>query len=50
MYDTLWQVGKDLNLKNAGYRAIASTRLEKGYADSGSETSPGYTPFDAGKK
>ena len=35
-------------MKNAGYRTIASTHLEKGYADWGSELSPEYTPFDAG--
>lgn len=48
LYDTLWEAGQDMGIKNAGYRAIASARLEKGYADWGSELTPEYTPFDAG--
>ena len=35
-------------MTNAGYRTIASTHLEKGYADWGSELSPEYSPFDVG--
>jgi len=48
VYESLWQAGQDLDLKNAGYRTIASMHLEKGYADWGSELTPEYTPFDAG--
>ncbi len=48
VYETLWEAGQELGIKNAGYRTIASTRLEKGYADWGSELTPEYTPFDAG--
>ena len=48
VYETLWQAGEDLGVRNAGYRTIASTRLEKGYADWSSELTPEYTPFDAG--
>ena len=48
VYDSLWEAGQDLGLRNAGYRTIASTHLEKGYADWGSELTPEYTPFDAG--
>ena len=48
VYEFLWQAGQDLDLKNAGYRTIASMHLEKGYADWGSELTPEYTPFDAG--
>ena len=48
VYETLWEAGQDLGVKNAGYRTIASTRLEKGYADWSSELTPEYTPFDAG--
>ena len=48
VYDTLWEAGQDLGVKNAGYRTIASAHLEKGYADWGSELTPEYTPFDAG--
>jgi sarcosine dehydrogenase len=48
VYDILWETGQELGVKNAGYRTIASTHLEKGYADWGSELTPEYTPFDAG--
>ncbi len=48
VYESLWQAGQDLGLKNAGYRTISSMHLEKGYADWGSELTPEYTPFDAG--
>ena len=46
--ETLWDAGQDLGITNAGYRTIASTRLEKGYADWSSELTPEYTPYDAG--
>jgi len=48
VYESLWEGGQALGLKNAGYRTIASLHLEKGYADWGSELTPEYTPFDAG--
>jgi sarcosine dehydrogenase len=48
VYETLWQAGEEFGIKNAGYRTIASTRLEKGYADWSSELTPEYNPFDAG--
>ncbi len=48
LYESLWEGGQDLGVKNAGYRAIASLHLEKGYADWGSELTPEYTPYDAG--
>jgi len=48
VYDTLWEAGQDLGITNAGYRTIASTHLEKGYADWGSELTPEYSPFDSG--
>ena len=48
VYESLWEAGQDLGIKNAGYRTIASMHLEKGYADWGSELTPEYTPFDAG--
>jgi len=48
VYESLWEAGQDLGVKNAGYRTIASMHLEKGYADWGSELTPEYTPFDAG--
>ncbi len=48
VYESLWESGQDLGIKNAGYRTISSMHLEKGYADWGSELTPEYTPFDAG--
>ena len=48
VYESLWEAGQDLGIKNAGYRTISSMHLEKGYADWGSELTPEYTPFDAG--
>jgi 4-methylaminobutanoate oxidase (formaldehyde-forming) len=48
VYETLWESGQDLGVKNAGYRTISSMHLEKGYPDWGSELTPEYTPFDAG--
>ena len=48
VYETLWAAGQDLGIRNAGYRTIASTHLEKGYADWGSELTPEYSPYDAG--
>jgi 4-methylaminobutanoate oxidase (formaldehyde-forming) len=47
VYESLWEAGQGLGIKNAGYRTIASMHLEKGYADWGSELTPEYTPFDA---
>jgi len=48
VYEILWEAGQPLGIGNAGYRAIASLHLEKGYVDWGSELTPEYTPFDAG--
>jgi 4-methylaminobutanoate oxidase (formaldehyde-forming) len=48
VYESLWEAGQDLGIKNAGYRTISSMHLEKGYADWGSELTPEYTPYDAG--
>jgi 4-methylaminobutanoate oxidase (formaldehyde-forming) len=48
VYETLWDSGQDMGVKNAGYRTISSMHLEKGYPDWGSELTPEYTPFDAG--
>ncbi len=48
VYESLQAAGRELGVRNAGYRAIASLHLEKGYADWGSELTPEYTPYDAG--
>ena len=48
LWDTLWEAGQPEGLVAAGYRAIDSLRLEKGYLSWGAEISPDYTPFEAG--
>lgn len=48
LYENLWDAGRDLGIRNAGYRAIDSLRLEKGYRYWGAEVSPDYSPYDAG--
>jgi sarcosine dehydrogenase len=48
VYDRLMQVGKAHGIANAGYRAIESLRLEKGYRAWGSDIGPDHTPLEAG--
>jgi len=48
VYRTLMAAGSDLGIRNAGYRAIESLRLEKGYRAWGSDLSPDHTPLEAG--
>ena len=48
VYDTLIAAGRDHGLINAGYRAIESCRLEKGYRAWGSDIGPDHTPAEAG--
>ena len=48
LWDTLWEAGHPEGLVAAGYRAIDTLRLEKGYRSWSAEISPDYTPFEAG--
>ena len=48
VYELLLEVGKGYGLANAGYRAIESLRLEKGYRAWGSDIGPDHTPLEAG--
>lgn len=48
VYDDLMDVGADLGVANAGYYAIESMRLEKGYRAFGRELTPDYGPVEAG--
>ena len=48
VYDTVMAAGTDFGLVNAGYRAIESCRLEKGYRAWGSDIGPDHTPLEAG--
>jgi 4-methylaminobutanoate oxidase (formaldehyde-forming) len=48
VYDALMEAGADLGLRDAGYRAIDSLRLEKGYRAWGADIGPDHTPDEAG--
>lgn len=48
VYDVLMAAGREHGLVNAGYRAIESCRLEKGYRAWGSDIGPDHTPVEAG--
>jgi 4-methylaminobutanoate oxidase (formaldehyde-forming) len=48
VYDRLMDTGQQLGIVNAGYRAIESLRLEKGYRAWGADIGPDYTPIEAG--
>ncbi|MEX3814894.1 FAD-dependent oxidoreductase [Paraburkholderia sp. BR13439] len=48
VYETLHAAGKPFGLVNAGYYAIESLRIEKGYRAWGRELSPDCNPFEAG--
>ncbi len=48
VYKALTEAGKPHGLQNAGYRAIESLRLEKGYRAWGSDIGPDHTPLESG--
>ncbi len=48
LYDRLMAAGAPLGLRNAGYRAIESCRVEKGYRAWGADIGPDHTPIEAG--
>ncbi len=48
VYEMLHAAGKQFGLVNAGYYAIDSLRIEKGYRAWGRELTPDYNPFEAG--
>ncbi|HEY8180492.1 MAG TPA: FAD-dependent oxidoreductase [Candidatus Limnocylindria bacterium] len=48
LWDALWQAGQTHGLRAAGYRAIDSLRLEKGYRVWSSDITPEDTPYQAG--
>ncbi|MBM3565107.1 MAG: FAD-dependent oxidoreductase [Alphaproteobacteria bacterium] len=48
IFDALIAVGKSHGLKLAGYRAIETLRLEKGYRAWGADINPDSNPFEAG--
>jgi len=48
VFDLLTRAGREFGLANAGYYAIESMRLEKGYRAFGRELTPDYGPVEAG--
>ncbi len=48
VYDAIMAAGRQHGIANAGYRAIESLRLEKGYRAWGSDIGPDHTPLEAG--
>ena len=48
VFDALFKAGANYGIVPAGYRAIESLRLEKGYRAWGSDITPNDTPFEAG--
>ena len=48
VYDALMREGADLGVTDAGYYAIESLRLEKGYRAFARELTPDYGPVEAG--
>jgi 4-methylaminobutanoate oxidase (formaldehyde-forming) len=48
VYDALRQAGAPFGIRDAGYRAIESLRLEKGYRVWSADVTPDDTPLEAG--
>jgi glycine cleavage system aminomethyltransferase T len=48
LWRTLWEAGLEHGIVAAGYRAIDSMRLEKGYRVWGADITPDETPYEGG--
>lgn len=48
VYDAVMKAGREEGLVNAGYRALETCRLEKGYRAWGADIGPDHTPVEAG--
>jgi len=48
VFDTLIEAGAPLGIGHAGYRAIDSLRMEKGYVYWSADVTPDHNPFEAG--
>lgn len=48
LYQTLWEAGADLGLRDCGYYALDALRIEAGRRAFPSELSPDFNPFEAG--
>jgi 4-methylaminobutanoate oxidase (formaldehyde-forming) len=48
VWDRLWAVGQDVDMRACGYKAIDALRLEKGYQALANDITPLETPYEAG--
>jgi len=48
LWTALWEAGREHGIVAAGYRAIDSLRLEKGYRVWGADITPDETPYEGG--
>jgi glycine cleavage system T protein len=48
VWHALWTAGRPQGMRPAGYRAVESLRLEKGYRYWSSDVTPEHTPYEAG--
>jgi heterotetrameric sarcosine oxidase gamma subunit len=48
VYDAIFETGADLGLRHAGYQALDSLRIEKGFVHVGHDVGPTDDPFTAG--
>jgi len=48
VYDQLWQAGYPIGIRDIGYRAIDTLRMEKAYLYWSADITPDYTPVEAG--
>jgi 4-methylaminobutanoate oxidase (formaldehyde-forming) len=48
LWDAIWAAGESEGLVAAGYKAIDTLRLEKGYRYWSADMNPDYTPYEAG--
>jgi 4-methylaminobutanoate oxidase (formaldehyde-forming) len=48
LWDMLWEAGQEFGMVAAGYKAIESLRLEKGYRYWSADITPDYNPYEAG--
>jgi sarcosine dehydrogenase len=48
VYEILLEAGAPQGIRDVGYRAIESLRLEKGYVYWSADVTPDYTPYEAG--
>ncbi|MGF1629372.1 MAG: FAD-dependent oxidoreductase [Kiloniellaceae bacterium] len=48
VYETLLAAGAAFGIRDVGYRAVESLRLEKGYVYWSADVTPDYSPYEAG--